>query len=97
MLQTSSFRDTGRSEGRRGVVLKTPHVSLSGCRPLFRDAALLSELFAADMAVKTVLTFQCFMHGACARTFTVAFYAPVLNLRGKRTRQTDKHQGQAYQ
>lgn len=64
---------------------------------LFRDAALLSKLFAADVAVETILTFQRFMHGARARTFTVAFYAPVLNLRGKRTRQTDKHQRQAYQ
>jgi hypothetical protein len=58
---------------------------------LLRDTALLSKLFAADMAVKTVLVFQCLMHGACARTLAVAFDAPVLDLRFERIRQTDNN------
>jgi hypothetical protein len=64
---------------------------------LIRDTALLSKLFAADMAVITVLVFQCLMHGECARTLAVAFDAPVVDLGGERTRQTYHHHRQAHQ
>jgi hypothetical protein len=63
---------------------------------LIRDTALLSKLFAADMAVKTVLVFQCIMHGDRAGTLTVAFDAPVVDLGSEWTRQTYNHHGQAY-
>ena len=47
---------------------------------LLWDATLLSEFFAPNVAVKTVLSFQCLMHGPGAGPLAVAFDAPVLGL-----------------
>jgi hypothetical protein len=63
---------------------------------LLWDTALLSKLFTADMAVKTVLVFHCIMHGDRAGTFAVAFDAPVLDLRFKRIRKADNNYRQAH-